>query len=267
MPTLRIADVVAAHIGELREMANQDFPEAVLHFVYAKGISPNSATRVKQALLTHGIDIEALRAQHAEPELRSVASLLDAGWTKSLIERFLGAPDVLKNNHHFSGGARVRYYDAQRVAAVESRLEVVEALKAAAKRVETSLSVVALRRAALLERVEALTVSVERVDLEELLADAITTHQENAEDLSYARHGQFDWVPVTEDSDPDFLEKIQVEHILQKLSNYDQVSFSIAGQPGSDDAMVALRAKFLNAIEEHYPHLGEEVERQRRWPK
>lgn len=267
MSTLRIADVVSAHLGELLELANQDFPDAVLHFVYAKGISPGSATRVKQVLLTHGIDIEALRAQHAEPELRSVASLLSSGWTKSLIERYLGAPDVLKNNHHFSGTARVRYYNAKRVAAAESRPDVVAALKAAAKRVESGLAVAESRRVALLERVAELPVVMDVVDPEELLADAIITYQENAEDLAYTRNGQFDWIPVTDDTDPDFLEKIQVEHILQKLSNYDQACFSITGQPGAEDALFALRAKFLNAIEEHYPHLGEEVERQRRWPE
>jgi len=266
MPTLRIADVVSANLNELRELANQDFPDAVLHFVYAQGVSPGSAARVKQALLTHGIDIEDLRVQHAAPELRSVASLLSAGWSKSLIERYLGAPDVFKNNHHFSGAARVRYYNAKRVAAVESRPAVVEALKTAAKRVEAGFAAAESRRVALLERVAELPVIMEVVDPEELVADAITTYQENAEDLEYARNGQFDWIPVTDDADPDFIEKIQVEHIMQKLSNYDQASFAIAGQPGAEDARVALRTKFLEAIAARYPHLGEEVERQLRWP-
>lgn len=267
MPALRIADVVSTHIDELRELANQDFPDAVLHFVYAKGVSPGSATRVKQVLLTHGIDIDALRQANAEPELRSVASLLSAGWTKSLIDRYLGPPDVLKANHRFSRTARVRYYDAKRVAAVAARPEVMEALLLAARRVETGLAIAQSRREALLEKVSEVEVVVEEVPVDALMEAAITTHNENDEDLWYARHGSYDWIPVNEDSDPDFLKQIQVAHILQKLSNFDQASFSFAHQPGADEALVMLRLRFLDAIEAQYPHLGDEMERQRRYGK
>lgn len=263
MPALLIADVVSTHIDELRELANQDFPDAVLHFVYAKGVSPGSATRVKQVLLTHGIDIDVLRLTYAAPELRSVASLLDSGWTKALIARYLGPPDVFKANHRFSGAARTRYYDGKRVAAVAGQPEVVAAMKLAAKRVEAGHSVAEARRCALLVQVQQVAVAVAEVSLDELLEAAIVTHNENDEDLQYARHGSYDWIPVNEESDPGFLAQIQVTHLLQKLSNYDQVSFKLSRKPGSDEALVALKMRFLDAIESLYPHLGDEVARQR----
>jgi hypothetical protein len=61
------------------------------------------------------------------------AQLKAEGWTESLIDRFLGAPDKLKRNPHYSSGAPMQLYDRKRVERMKATDVFQEALGAEAK--------------------------------------------------------------------------------------------------------------------------------------
>lgn len=72
---------------------------------------------------------------------------------------------------------------------------------------------------------------------------------------------------ASEDSDPAFLERIEVNYIRHELTTYDMDLESVAGKPGLRDLKDAIREMIYEAIAEAYPDLAVECYQQlmNRW--
>jgi hypothetical protein len=180
--------------------------------------------------------------------------LVENGWTDSLIRRFLPEPDRTKPNPRYKSAAPMLLYAEDRVA----RVEATDAFKAeeekVARRRRTSELVVASKRARTAEHVEGLTYKVPVIERGELISRACKHFNGRARNWDD---------PATADSDPFFLERITVNYLRHRLTNYDDHLDEVAGKVGCDDARSAIKRKVLAAIREGYPWLARECERQR----
>src|ERR1700736_328953 len=92
-----------------------------------------------------------------KPQMISIAG---GGWTQALIT-LLGEPDVVTRNSHYAKSAPMRLYDTARVASFEASSEFLAAKAKAARRQCGAKTAVETKRAALMQQVLEMQVSVE----------------------------------------------------------------------------------------------------------
>ena len=95
-----------------------------------------------------------------KPQMISIAGLKARGWTQALIT-LLGEPDVVRRNSHYAKSAPTRLYDTARVASFEVSSEFLAAKAKAAGRHCGAKTAVETKRAALMQQVLEMQVSVE----------------------------------------------------------------------------------------------------------
>ena len=179
-----------------------------------------------------------------KPQMISIAGLKARGWTQALIT-LLGEPDVVGRNSHYAKSAPMRLYDTARVASFEVSSEFLAAKAKAARRQCGAKTAVETKRAALMQQVLEMHVSVETGRWDEV----------------YERH--WDGDGAAEDAPAKFLERITVNFIRHNLTAYDRALEEVAGRVGIASAV---QSKDLlshrRAIGESYPALADECSRQ-----
>lgn len=172
------------------------------------------------------------------------------GWTRTLVKRILGEPDLIKPRF---GGGTINLYQRERVEAAEASEAFLSQQDAVAKRKAAARRVVEKKTAALLADVDRMSVRVTRIPLEDVRRRAIKAYND--------RHWGSD-MPAGMHSDSEFLDRITVNYIRHKLTRYDQALGKTAGKVGVHQAVDAIREKVYAAIAEAYPDLAEESRRQ-----
>jgi len=182
------------------------------------------------------------------------------GWTKSAVDRFLGAPDATKPNPAYRSGASMRLYDLSRVLEAEASPEFrafVEKNKArragAAKAVQT-------RTATLLEEVNSIPITLTETRPLETVRRAAFDHWEKRTRERMARRGE------NYRRDPevtkDFSDRITVNFLRHSKTEYDDALDELYGRVGRDAAYHLVRGRVLDLIAERYPELADECARQ-----
>jgi hypothetical protein len=187
-----------------------------------------------------------------KPQMVSVAGLKARGWTQSLIVS-LGEPDALKRNPHYAKAAPMRLYDLARVAAVEASAALVAAKAGAAGRRAGAKAAVETKRAALMRQIREMQVTVETRSAAWIRHQAIEAYNERNWDS---------FEGASNDSSPEFLERISVNFIRHNLTAYDSALEEVAGRVGKAVAVQAIRTKIYEAIAATYPALADECNRQ-----
>lgn len=88
-----------------------------------------------------------------QPETYSIPELRPRGWTKTLIERFLGQPDAMRPNPHYRRAAPMKLYLRQRVGATEGfriALRATQFRQISARKAVVTKTALTLKRASLL---------------------------------------------------------------------------------------------------------------------
>lgn len=174
--------------------------------------------------------------------------LLSRGWSKTAIDRILGAPDRTSRRR---GGGHYCHYSADRVVAAEQMHQDWRRSDARSQ----AGKVAAERRANALEAsIAALNIELPKLSGTELLDAAIAAHN--------AWNSDSNCLGASHSSDPEFLERIQVNYLRHECSRYDVELGRIAGQVGRDRAHETLRDLVYNAISDAYPQLATECWRQ-----
>ena len=158
-----------------------------------------------------------------KPQMISIAGLKARGWTQALIT-FLGEPDVVGRNSHYAKSAPMRLYDTARVASFEVSSEFLAAKAKAARRQCGAKTAVETKRAALMQQVLEMHVSVETRPEHWVRRAAIEAYNE--------RH--WDGDGAAEDAPAEFLERITVNFIRHK---YDRALEEVAGRVGIASAV------------------------------
>jgi hypothetical protein len=190
-----------------------------------------------------------------EPEMITLAGLRGRGWTPAMAEEMLGEPDKLAVNRHHRSGPPVRLYVLKRVKHAEQSTQFATRQAIAAARKAASSRAAKERASSLLARIEKIEIEVIALPQDELLKQAIRSY--NAHDAF-----SYDFRGASHDSDPAFLERIQVNYVRHKLTSYDRALYEACGQPGAYDARDLITEKVLRAIAATYPGLAAECRRQ-----
>src|SRR4249919_2405744 len=157
-----------------------------------------------------------------KPQMISIAGLKARGWTQALIT-LLGEPDVVGRNSHYAKSAPMRSTTPQ-VASFEVSSEFLAAKAKAARRQCGAKTAVETKRAALMQQVLEMHVSVETRPEHWARRAANEAYNE--------RH--WDGDGTAEDAPAEFLERITVNFIRHK---YDRALEEVAGRVGIDSAV------------------------------
>ena len=184
------------------------------------------------------------------------AAVLNRGWTRTLIDQFLGEPDRTRVNMHYKSGPRVRLFDRERVERIEATPEFWAAAERAQPRREAAAKGVAIRAARTMAYAEGgPEIRVPDLDEATLIRRACDSYNWYNSDLGRDSH-------AAADSDPEFLRRISVNYLRHEMTDYDARLGHVAGQVGVRDAYEVIKERVLEAIADAYPWLGSECQRQ-----
>jgi len=177
------------------------------------------------------------------------SDLCRRGWTKPLIAKHLGAPDVEKPNPYYrNAGAPMKLYLLNRVERAEQSPEFRADVNAAAARRDGAAAAVETKRTNLLAAVESFPIDVQVVP--DVTDRAIRSYNgQRQTGASRAAHP---------DSDAAFLRRITVNYIRHHLTVYDRALDEVAGRVGVGAAAQRIKARIYAAIAKAYPELTNE---------
>lgn len=183
------------------------------------------------------------------------------GWSPSAIVKFLGVEDFERPNPRYRSGSPMRLWLESKVIAVEASPDFVASMAKTEARKQAGKLSAETKRNQLFAEISKLDVRVRKISLRALLGNAIRHYNEFKEQTSWSRGGDF--MPATTNSDPAFLERIQVNYIRHQLTDYDTELEEIAGRTGVGEGVARIRGRVFDAIGASYPEFRDECGRQR----
>lgn len=194
----------------------------------------------------------------SEESLLRRSQLQERGWTPAMIRDLLGEPDEHRDNPVYKSQPPMALYSLNRVEAVEATSAFQVRASKGRQRSTVGKRGAAARRKETLAWAEAVQI---RVPLEEAVAEkAVAAY--NARKAARARD---DWEPATLDSGEAFLQRITVNYIRHRLTDYDGLLVAKYGAVGVEEARHLIRRRVYGAIAATYPALADECQRQ--WAK
>lgn len=197
---------------------------------------------------------------HDKPEFLTVARLKERGWTDALIRDHLGNPDKTKRNPHYASAAPMKLYALERIEDQESKPLIAAALKAVAQarpvKSQRGLASAAEARAATLASVSSVEIDVPALAPDQLGREAIAHYN-----ALWADRGRPE-KEAREDSNQEFLERIQVNYLRHMLTNYENILARQRRRIGAAQARALAKSRILEAIAKAYPALLDECNRQ-----
>lgn len=185
--------------------------------------------------------------------LISQSTVLDMGFTKSMIEILLPVP-VLKPNPRYRSSAPMKLYRIEDVsAAMETEAYRVASEKAEARRSSAEKAVETKRQKgeALIDTIVEELV-VERIDIKELERIVLREKEERAAERGDYLHRL----------DDETVARWMVNYVRHNLCQYDDGLMALVGKVGKDALYVRLKEGTLRKIAQVYPELKDECMRQ-----
>lgn len=187
--------------------------------------------------------------------------LKERGWSQQMINRFLGKPDDVQTLGRY---CEEHLFFIPRI----ERIETTDEFKSAHEKYLTRRNAgkLADKRQAeeRIKSAKTMPIRIVRVPVAQLLEDAIDhfNRRQRRRDLDDDNYFQF--TPAYQNSDREFLERIQVNYIRHELTSYDSKLLAQRGRIGGDDAVPIIRRRVFFEISYAYPHLENECFRQMR---
>jgi len=193
-----------------------------------------------------------------EPELLTASKLKERGWTDALIRKFASMPDEYAANYAYPGGAPVRLYSVQRIAAIEQTAEFLPAKEKATKRQAAAIVAKSTKRETALKWIASLDgpklPPATRDDLIRLAVDWCNK--------THAWRGDCErWWTGNETAD--YLAPIAVDYVLHQLHDYETKLQRAIGKLPQPEDLALIRGKLLAAIARAFPWLAPECERRK----
>ena len=187
---------------------------------------------------------------HTNDTMTKQSVLQRPGWSAAILKKLLGEPDERKERG--SRYAPLCLFGVKRVEAAEASPDFAAAQAKREAASARSRAVAERKRNELLDRIDAMPISVHVV--KNPTARAIESYNQRQIDI-----GRYENANASKNSDPDFLERITVNYIRHELTEYDANLDSTFGQIGTDAANARIRNRVLLAIADAYPHLRAEA--------
>ena len=192
-------------------------------------------------------------------KITKTAVLARPGWSGTLVTQLLGEPDERKKVR--GSTVPLALYELARVQLAEASQQFTDAQSGLAKRKAASQKAIATKITRLFAAIEAMPITVTTLTATQVVANAIRDYNSEQRDRAM-RRGDYDWAGASLDSDPLFLERITVNYIRHKLSQYDRVLETTAGKTGVHTARVAINKRVYAVIAATYPQFADECARQ-----
>jgi len=174
------------------------------------------------------------------------------GWSKSLIKKLLGEPDLRKK---VSGHTHpLCLYQLDRVQTIELSDAFHEYQDILNRHRFASTKAVQTKTNKLMAEVANMVVTVKSLPIFKIQHFAIDAYNDF--------HDEYDNGFASSKSDKTFLKRITVNYIRHQLTQYDFTLEEVAGRTGIDKAVDAIRKKVFTEISNTYPQYREECERQ-----
>lgn len=175
-------------------------------------------------------------------------------WTKPLIEEFLGEPDQTRVNLIYRSATPVKLYSVTRI----SEIELTEAFKQRSTKAQMRSNAMKKsadrRREDLLQRIKAEVIEIPKLHPRDYTKNAIDYYNEHWR----GNYGKY----ATGKEDKSFLQRIIVNYLRFKVSDYEKRLEKVNNQIGAEEARHLIEIKVLEAIGRTYPELKPECRRQ-----
>lgn len=186
------------------------------------------------------------------------------GWTKTAIDRFLGEPDELVPNWRYKNAAPTKKYSLERIEAAEKTAEFAQFVEKSQKRRASARKAMAVRREKTIEEIKDIEVtcfedrSIERV--KQRAHEVWRKHRRSRPGYDFDIERYED--DSANDNFEEFIDRITVNFLRHKRTNYESVLKQIKGKVGVSVAYSIVKVATLKAIGEKYPELKTECDRQ-----
>jgi len=180
-----------------------------------------------------------------------------------MMKKFLPPPEATK---HTKLWGDVPLWSPGAIDAIEARPEFREALARAGRRKEAARRAVETKLAAMDAWVDGLAIELPDMSEADVLRYAIRHYNDRALERAERRRRWDDWDrfrEATEDSDPRFLARIQVNYLRHVETTYEALLDSTVGKVGTERACLRIRARVLDAIGTKFPGLAAECASQK----
>jgi hypothetical protein len=192
----------------------------------------------------------------------SAGELRARGWTRGMVRRLLGEPDLLRVHPRFrEAGPPIRLYRVDRVEAAERSEEFRTVAAAAARRSAAARATAQRRRREVLARIVAEPIDVPRLPPHRLAALAVEHRNRRDAEPAHERWNHAPEPATVEGADRAALDRWKVDYLRHQLIRYDELLAGWYGSTGRGAAEELLRRRIYEAIAEAHPHLERECER------
>jgi hypothetical protein len=198
-----------------------------------------------------------MKTDNQEITYLKTCDLEDRGWTKGMIKKLMPKPCKTRSNRPHYGTTNL--YSEIRVLEIEREKSFEELKRKSADRSTKALALAEGRRSKRIESIEEIEIQIEKIDDEILLQLSI----DNYNDLQWGKGSGLS-ESASASSDPEFLERIQVNFIRHELTKYDYLLAAQSRKIGANESKSIIREKILVKIGEVYPRLKDEANRQLR---
>jgi len=190
-----------------------------------------------------------------DPNFPGVSDLRERGWSLTMIEKFLGAPDKTATNPKSRKAAPMKFWLLSRVIEAQNHPDFQAIQAKAARRSAAMTASAAARIDDMLLKVEAMEISVRALPESDLLLTA-----QKSWEIRHSQ-GRAERQSIGE-SDAAFARRISVNYVRHQLTTYDTALDETAEKVGATAARERIRQRVYGSITQCYPYLQKECERQ-----
>jgi hypothetical protein len=192
----------------------------------------------------------------ARDEMILKGGLKARGWTEKLIRQFYPSPDREVRNPRRTS-TTIKYYALDRVTEIEASEEFQAARAVAKQRSERAKATAETRRKETIRWAEDLPPpSLPAYDRDTLISLACQHYNQ----LWMFRGRDDKWASAS--ASDEFLDRISVNYLRHECSHYEDQLMQAWGSIAASQARTIIKEKVLLAIEEAYPWLEDECNRQ-----
>ena len=201
--------------------------------------------------------------ENQKEEMITQSTIIEMGWTKTMITKFLPEP-ILKDNPHYNNAAPMKLWRKNDVMEIMATPEFIEAMEKAAKRKEAAGKAKQTKQKKLAEEMEKViaSLSVLIVPEKNLIKRTIKAKNEWYAFNASLRNEWLDCEVTVGGVDDSTLNRWVVNFIRHRLVRYDDALRLMDGRVGKYDVYPEFKRAVLEKIAEAYPNYAAECQRQ-----
>jgi hypothetical protein len=181
----------------------------------------------------------------------SKTGLKQRGWTDRAIDIYLSQSDKEVKNPHYAKAPPMKLYLISRVDAVENSIEYKRFVHKNTGRTAGAQKGVTTKKDRLIKEVQSWDIYLKPERAHTIVQSAIQEYN------NFHPEEQ-----ITHNNNIAFLNRITVNYLRHRLTNYDDKLRILFGKVGKDEAYALLNKMIYKKISEQYPELATECKRQ-----